>query len=163
VSEGILYAPWRSEFVQSPSSNGCVLCRARDAADRDGLVVHRGELGFVMLNLYPYNSGHLMVVPNRHVGDLPGLSSEERLELFDLCSRSVERLGRAFGPEGFNVGMNIGRVAGAGIEDHVHLHVVPRWAGDTNFMPVLGETKVLSVGMDEVFEKLTRAFAETES
>jgi len=139
-----LWAPWRLEYVQgADEQEGCVFCRAAAGDDEEHLVVRRGELAFVVLNKYPYTSGHLLVAPYRHGVNFPELDDAEALEIHRLGAQGLAALGAVYGPEGFNLGWNIGRVAGAGIVDHGHLHVVPRWAGDTNFMPVLGDVKVI--------------------
>jgi ATP adenylyltransferase len=140
-----LWAPWRLEYVASANEQtGCVFCRAAAAPDdADSLVVHRGEAVFVLLNRFPYSSGHLMVAPIRHVGSLGELSAQEAAEIHSLSTRAVEVLGALFEPDGFNIGWNLGRSAGAGVVDHVHEHVVPRWQGDTNFMPVLADVRVI--------------------
>jgi ATP adenylyltransferase len=154
-----LWAPWRLEYVQSADEqSGCVFCLARDGDDAERLVVHRGERAFVLLNRFPYASGHLMIAPSRHLGALADVSDDEALELHRLSVHAVEALGAVFSPEGFNLGWNLGRVAGAGVVDHVHLHVVPRWAGDTNFMPVLADVKVLPEHLDETRRKLAAAW-----
>jgi ATP adenylyltransferase len=141
-----LWAPWRLEYVQQAGeAEGCVFC-AEAAGELDpgeSLLVHRGESACVILNKYPYSSGHLMVAPARHVGSLAGLTDPEALEIHHLAVMSTDTLARTYGPDGFNLGWNLGHPAGAGIADHVHLHVVPRWSGDTNFMPVLADVKVL--------------------
>jgi ATP adenylyltransferase len=136
---------------------GCIFCekaRLPVERDRESLVVLRGERNFVILNLYPYNSAHLMVVPYSHTADLPGLDGETAGEMMALAQRMVRAIGEEYGPEGFNLGMNLGRVAGAGVADHLHLHVVPRWAGDTNFMPVVGSTKVMPELLERTWERL---------
>jgi ATP adenylyltransferase len=139
-----LWAPWRLEYVtRADEQPGCVFCRAHELSDEDGLVVARGTLAFVLLNKFPYASGHLMVAPYRHVGELGYLSNEEALEIHRLSVSGLGALAETMQPQGFNLGWNLGRIAGAGVLDHVHLHVVPRWAGDTNFMPVLADVKVL--------------------
>jgi ATP adenylyltransferase len=139
-----LWAPWRLEYIQSADEQpGCVFCLAAAQEDAVGLVLHRGDLAFVLLNKFPYASGHLMVAPYRHVGAFEELSADEALEVHRLAAAGLGALSRAMGPHGYNLGWNLGRVAGAGIVDHVHLHVVPRWAGDTNFMPVLADVKVM--------------------
>ena len=139
-----LWAPWRLEYIKrADEEDGCVFCRAADAPDEDGLVVHRGELAFVLLNKFPYSSGHLMVAPFRHAGALGELTDEEALEVHRLANHALDALAAVYQPQGYNLGWNLGRVAGAGVVDHVHEHVVPRWGGDTNFMPVIGRTKVL--------------------
>jgi ATP adenylyltransferase len=145
-----LWAPWRLEYIQSADEQpGCVFCRAVEADDETGLVVNRGRGAVVVLNKYPYASGHLMVAPLRHVGELPALSDEEVLEVHRQATAALEALAEAMSPQGFNLGWNLGRVAGAGVLDHVHLHVVPRWAGDTNFMPVLADVKVMPQALEE--------------
>lgn len=158
-----LWTPWRLEYVRTAGEgDSCIFCdlpaRGDDVA---ALIVARSELSFVVLNRFPYNPGHLMIAPFRHVGDLPGLTDEELDDASRLVRRSVEVIGEASQPGGFNVGMNLGRVAGAGIPGHLHWHVVPRWGGDTNFMPVVGQTKVLPELLDETYAKLRPLFAET--
>ena len=154
-----LWAPWRLEYVQSADEqDGCVFCTARDGDDEERLVVRRGEGAFVLLNKFPYASGHLMVAPNRHVGAFTELDDAEALELHRLTSAAMRALDATFRPEGYNVGWNLGRVAGAGVLDHVHLHVVPRWAGDTNFMPVLGEVKVIPEYLEQTRARLAEAW-----
>ncbi len=137
---------------------GCVFCRAAEASDEEGLVVHRAERAFVLLNKFPYGSGHLMVAPYRHVAELGDLSDEDALEIHRLASSSLGALAEAMRPQGYNLGWNLGRIAGAGIVDHIHLHVVPRWAGDTNFMPVLADVKVLPEHLSETRRKLAAAW-----
>ena len=154
-----LWAPWRLEYVQTADEiDGCIFCAARDGDDESHLVVHRGERAFVLLNRFPYSSGHLMVAPRRHVGEFQELTDEEALELHRLVGQGLAALGEAFAPQGYNVGWNLGRIAGAGIVDHVHCHVVPRWAGDTNFMPVLADVKVLPEHLAETRRKLAAAW-----
>jgi ATP adenylyltransferase len=154
-----LWAPWRLEYIQSADEqDGCVFCRAVEAADADGLVVHRGERAFVVLNKYPYASGHLMVAPNRHEGDFGELTADEALEIHRLASVAVGTLAQTMQPQGFNLGWNLGRIAGAGVLDHVHLHVVPRWAGDTNFMPVLSDVRVIPESLEATRATLAAAW-----
>jgi ATP adenylyltransferase len=154
-----LWAPWRLEYIQSADElPGCVFCRAHAASDDEGLIVHRGELAFVLLNKFPYAGGHVMVAPRRHCGDLRGLSDEEALEIHGLATRTIDVLGSVYAPQGFNLGWNLGRVAGAGVLDHVHEHVVPRWNGDTNFMPVLADVKVMPEHLAETRRKLAAAW-----
>jgi ATP adenylyltransferase len=142
-----LWAPWRMEYIGSAregEDRGCLFCeRPKEGDDEKALILARTELSFAMLNAYPYNSGHLMVAPFRHVGELDEVKDDESLDMQRLLQRCITALKEAMHPDGFNIGMNLGVVAGAGIPDHLHWHVVPRWNGDTNFMPVVGETKVL--------------------
>ena len=138
---------------------GCIFClRKKSSQDKQSLIVFRGKTAFVILNLYPYNPGHVMVVPNRHIGRLDRLSGPEQKELLGLAGKSVNALKRAFRPQGFNLGMNLERVAGAGVLGHIHIHVVPRWNGDTNFMPLVADTKVLSSSLSRTFSQLKKAF-----
>jgi ATP adenylyltransferase len=154
-----LWAPWRLEYIQSADEQeGCVFCRAEAADDEEGLVVRRGERAFVVLNKYPYASGHLMVAPYRHEGEFGELTAEEALEIHRLAAVGLGALSQSMRPQGFNIGWNLGRIAGAGIVDHVHLHVVPRWAGDTNFMPVLAEVKVMPEALEDTRRKLAAAW-----
>ena len=152
-----LWAPWRLEYVAAADEPGrCVFCEPEEQ-----LVVHRGESAFVLLNRFPYTSGHLMVAPLRHEGDFSGLSDSEALEIHQLAKRSLAALLAEYAPDGHNLGWNLGRAAGAGIVDHVHLHVVPRWSGDTNFMPVLADIKVISEALAETTKRLRQRFGES--
>jgi ATP adenylyltransferase len=154
-----LWAPWRLEYIESADDQkGCIFCRARDGEDEEGLVIHRGTNAFVVLNKYPYASGHLMVAPNRHEGEFGSLEGEEALEIHRLAAAGIAALAETTRPQGFNMGWNLGRIAGAGVVDHVHLHVVPRWAGDTNFMPVLADVKVLPEALEATRAKLAEAW-----
>jgi ATP adenylyltransferase len=155
-----LWAPWRLDYIQSVDEQpGCFLCNAAESDDDEAhLVVHRGELAFVLLNKFPYSSGHLLVAPYRHGLNFDDLDGPIALEIHELGARGVRALREVFGPEGFNLGWNIGRIAGAGVPDHGHLHVVPRWAGDTNFMPVLGDVKVLPEHLVATRERLAGAW-----
>ena len=149
-----LWAPWRLAYVaRADEQEGCVLCLAAAGAEEE-LVVHRGRHAYVLLNKYPYASGHLMVAPLRHIGELGDLTDDEALEIHRLAVQGTEALAETFTPQGYNLGWNLGRVAGAGVADHVHLHVVPRWAGDTNFMPVLADVKVLPEYLADTRTKL---------
>lgn len=154
-----LWAPWRLDYIQgADEQEGCIFCRALEGEDEDSLVVRRGELAFVLLNRFPYTAGHLMVAPVRHLGDFGGLAGEEVVEIHRLASAGMAALDAPYGPQGFNLGWNIGRIAGAGVLDHVHLHLVPRWAGDTNFMPVLGDVKVMPEHLAATRRKLAEAW-----
>jgi ATP adenylyltransferase len=159
-----LWSPWRMQYIESaPGSDedleGCIFCAIRDGAE-DDRVLARTELGYVVLNKFPYNPGHLLVVPSRHTGEVEDLDADEHVAMMALLARSIRALRSASQPHGFNVGMNLGRVAGAGIPDHLHWHVVPRWKGDTNFMTVVGETRVLPELVAETRDKLGPYFAE---
>jgi ATP adenylyltransferase len=157
-----LWAPWRLEYVaNADEQEGCIFCLADGGDDEERLVVHRGERGFVLLNKYPYASGHLLVAPRRHVGEFAELTDEEALELHRLAGQVLAALAETFSPQGYNIGWNLGRIAGAGVVEHIHLHVVPRWAGDTNFMPVLADVKVLPEHLTETRRKLAAAWPRT--
>ena len=151
-----LWAPWRSAFVSHRRpSRRCIFCAAwRSRDNRRHRVVARHGQAFALLNLYPYNNGHLLVAPNRHVGALASLRSGEWTDMLRLGQQMTQRLRRALRAQGFNLGLNLGRVAGAGIPGHLHLHIVPRWMGDTNFFPVLAQTKVISQSLDELYRLL---------
>lgn len=155
-----LWAPWRSKYIQEASkgkSDSCLFCRVLEENDDEGnLVVCRGKNVFVILNKFPYNPGHVMIVPRRHVPSLELLGESEGAELFSVTSRTLRVLREVYSPDGFNVGVNIGRVAGAGIEQHVHIHIVPRWSGDANFMPVIAETKVLPESLQDTYKKISQ-------
>jgi ATP adenylyltransferase len=159
-----LWSPWRRAFVEGAadnSSNACFLCAAPAAHDdRAKHILTRAESVYALLNLYPYNSGHLMVAPYAHTGDLANLDPSVAGDLMRVTQRGVAALQRAYQPDGFNVGMNLGKAAGAGVPDHLHVHVVPRWNGDTNFMPVLAETKVLPETLDQTYERLEPFFRD---
>ncbi|AEB94121.1 histidine triad (HIT) protein [Metallosphaera cuprina Ar-4] len=143
--------------ASKPRQEDCLFCRvSRETNDKENLVVCRSQKAFVILNKYPYNPGHIMIVPFRHVPSLELLENDEGLQLFRLTSIALKVLRDIYSPDGFNVGINIGRVAGAGIEQHVHVHIVPRWNGDSNFMPIIGHTKVLPETLDETYKKLNQ-------
>ncbi|MBI4548035.1 MAG: HIT domain-containing protein [Ignavibacteriae bacterium] len=158
-----LFSPWRSKYIEkffhSEDEEGkCVLCEAFQANnDDEHFIIMRGKLCFVIMNLFPYNSGHLMIVPYRHIPNLTELTDDESLEIMALLKKMTVALQRVSHPDGFNIGSNIGRTAGAGIDQHVHFHIVPRWNGDTNFMPTLADTKMISEDMKETLVKLRRA------
>lgn len=155
-----LWAPWRMEYLQAPKTDRCVFCEAaRGTNDPGSQVVARGQRCFVIMNRFPYNAGHVMVVPTRHRGRLQDLDDSELGEMFRYIDYCVRVADRVLHPDGYNVGMNLGRAAGAGITDHLHMHVVPRWAGDTNFMPVVSETKVISEHLQTTQQKLADGFA----
>ena len=155
----ILWAPWRMEYILGEKESGCIFCtRINQDDDKENLILLRGKNDFVIMNKYPYNNGHLMVVPNRHTSEFDSLSDPEKLEMMNLVSKSMNVLKKTVNPDGFNVGLNIGKIAGAGIDDHLHFHIVPRWAADTNFMPVVGQTKIISENLGETWERLKEGF-----
>ncbi len=154
----VLWAPWRIEYIRSPKHDGCIFCDfPKENRDRERLILHRGKHSFVIMNNYPYNPGHVMIAPYRHVGKWEDLTDEELLEIMRLSQLMIKAIKRAMNPDGFNMGVNLGRVAGAGIDDHVHLHIVPRWNGDTNFMPVVADTKVIPESLQEAYDELKKA------
>lgn len=154
----IISAPWREAYIKGgQKQDGCVLCR--DSAREKALVVYEGKNAYVMVNRFPYTGGHLMVVPFRHVSILKDISSDERMELFWLVDISVQALTEAMQPDGFNIGMNIGKSAGAGIESHLHIHVVPRWPGDTNFTTVIGDIRIIPSDVFATAEELKPYFS----
>jgi ATP adenylyltransferase len=157
-----LWAPWRMEFIRADKPKGCIFCdfpAAPPSEDRANLLVHRSAHAFTCLNRYPYNSGHLMVIPRAHVSDLAALSAEQHADLQDELRRAVAVVKKVYAPEGMNVGMNLGKAAGAGIADHLHWHVVPRWVGDNNFMPVLADQRVVVEALDEAWGRVSAGFA----
>jgi ATP adenylyltransferase len=157
-----IWAPWRMVYIGGDHGDNCVFCeKAQSADDEQNLVLLRGEKTFVIMNLYPYINGHLLVMPKRHVGEIEDLDGEEMTELFRMTQKMVKIL-RSFSPQGFNIGVNIGRAAGAGVPGHFHIHIVPRWIGDTNFMPVFGDVRVISESLEGTYKKLKEALAGLE-
>ncbi len=161
-----LWSPWRSNYIESfkekQSDGKCIFCEAveKDITEMDNLVVHKSKSTLVMMNLYPYNNGHLMIIPKRHLGSLEQITTEESHELMDEILLAEKVLQKIFSPQGFNIGANLGRAGGAGIEDHIHFHIVPRWNGDTNFMPAIGEVKVISQDLAETKKRLLAGYSE---
>ena len=154
-----IWAPWRIEYIEMEKPQGCIFCdKPQEARDEENYILYRGEKNFVILNVYPYNPGHLLVAPYRHIANFEELSDEELLEHFQIVRRSVAILKEVFSPGGLNIGVNLGRVAGSGIDDHIHSHIVPRWGGDTNFMPALADTKVIPQALSETYDKLKGKF-----
>lgn len=154
-----IWAPWRIEYIEMKKPEGCILCdKPKENNDALNYILYRGDRNFVIMNSYPYNPGHLMIAPYRHIATPDELSDEELSEHHQIVNQCLRVLKEVFNPSGFNIGMNIGRVAGAGIEEHIHTHVVPRWSGDTNFMPVLSNTRVLPQALAETYEKLKGKF-----
>ena len=156
----LLWAPWRMAYIGGTSPpRGCIFCTALDDDPRERLVLGATRHALVLLNRYPYTSGHLMVAPRRHTADLPGLDAEAHADLADTLRRTVATLERALAPQGMNLGMNLGAVAGAGIADHLHWHIVPRWSGDTNFMTTVAEARVMPQHLLETYDRLRPDFA----
>ena len=157
-----LWSPWRMEYILTPKNDeGCIFCDGLSQPDNPGnLIVHRGSLAFVMLNRFPYTSGHLMIVPFEHQPSLEMLEAATRSEMMELMTRAVEVLRFVYHPQGFNLGANIGELAGAGIVDHVHLHIVPRWGGDTNFMTALGNTRVIPESLEETYRRVRQGWEQ---
>jgi ATP adenylyltransferase len=156
-----IWAPWRIGFIlKGESMSECFLCKyPKEAKDEENLILFRGKCNFIILNAFPYNSGHLMVAPYRHVGNLEDLTDAESKEHFELTRLSIKLLKNVFKPSGFNTGMNLGKTAGAGVADHLHTHIVPRWQGDSNFMPVISDTKVLPESLPMTYKRLKDALS----
>ncbi|RMF57953.1 MAG: HIT domain-containing protein [Calditrichaeota bacterium] len=157
-----LWAPWRIEYILSAKDDTpgrCIFCDLPSQNDdTKNLILYRGENIYVIMNRFPYNNGHLMVVPFHHTGDIQEITSEENLEMMEVVQLCCRALDATMQPHGYNIGMNLGRVSGAGVVDHLHIHIVPRWNGDTNFMPVIGNTKVISEALDKTYQKLLPEF-----
>jgi ATP adenylyltransferase len=155
-----LWAPWRLEYLKGEKSSDCIFCSKPALPDDEAFIVARGTSCFVILNAFPYTNGHVMVAPYEHAGDLRDLQPDASAELMALTQRSLTAIEQVYGPEGFNLGINLGEVAGAGFAGHVHMHVVPRWKGDTNFMPVVGDTRVMPEALPDSWSRLREAFGE---
>ncbi len=154
-----LWAPWRMEYILKEKNEGCIFCEIpKENQDKENYVLYRGKFCFVILNTYPYNNGHIMIAPYAHIKNLEELNRDTINELMSLCQKSISVLKKKMNPQGFNIGANIGRVGGAGILEHVHLHIVPRWQGDTNFMPVISDTKVIPQYLSETYDLLKAGF-----
>ena len=154
-----IWAPWRIKYIQMKKAAGCILCdKPRQSNDALNYILHRGDKNFIIMNSYPYNPGHLMIAPYRHIANLEELTNEELHDHFEIVCRSIKVLRQVFNPTGFNVGINLGKVAGAGIDEHIHTHIVPRWQGDTNFMPVISDVRIVPVALAETYEKLRGKF-----
>jgi ATP adenylyltransferase len=158
-----IWSPWRMEYIENHGKeDGCIFCKAQALADSaENLIVHRGQLAFVIANRYPYTSGHVMIVPVRHLPGLEQLNAAERAEMMELTSLATVVLRKIYGTDAFNVGLNIGEAAGAGVKEHVHIHVVPRWVGDTNFMSALSSTRVLPESLADTWKRLRQGFQST--
>ena len=159
-----IFSPWRYKYISTAGSGeGCVFCRVQEPQkDDENYVVYRGQLNFVILNLFPYTSGHLMIAPYEHTASLASASEATTTEMMNLAKRAQVALEAEYRPDGFNIGMNLGRSAGAGVADHIHLHVVPRWAGDANFVSVVGETRVLPEDLSTTYQKLKKHFEKAK-
>lgn len=157
-----LWSPWRMTYIEnSKSEDGCVFCNAQAKADSaENLIAFRGDFSYVILNRFPYTSGHLMVIPFKHAANIEELDNNIRAEMMELTSRCTTELRKLYKPHGFNVGINMGEAAGAGVLGHVHIHIVPRWAGDTNFMSTVGETRVLPEGLEQTYKRVREAFSQ---
>ncbi len=154
-----LWSPWRMTYIQNDKEEGCVFCDALGQIDgAKNLVVYRGQMAFVILNRYPYTSGHLMIVPYKHTASLLELTSETLSELMVLATKSIQMLSGEYHPQGYNLGMNLGEVAGAGIVEHIHMHIVPRWGGDTNFMSTTAATRVLPEALEDTYLRIVKAW-----
>jgi ATP adenylyltransferase len=154
-----IWAPWRIEYIRAAKPTGCILCdKPKEKKDQENYILFRGKLNFIMLNSYPYNPGHLLVAPYRHIASLENLTEAERNEHYTLVSRGVVVLRKVLNPTGFNLGANLGKVAGAGIDDHFHSHIVPRWQGDTNFITTLGDARVVPQALADSYESLAGKF-----
>lgn len=154
-----LWTPWRMEYLVKDKIDGCVFCHKMcEENDRENLILYRGNTACVLMNLYPYNTGHVMIIPHEHIPGLEDLPEETMAEMMKLLQESIKVLRKVFNPDGFNVGANIGKAAGAGIDTHVHIHVVPRWEGDTNFMPIFAETRVMPEMLPDTYDKLRQEF-----
>ena len=150
-----LWAPWRIKYIQAKKNTGCIFCqKLRQKKDRTNFIVKRGKFVFSILNIFPYNNGHTLIVPYRHIDSLEKLSNDELIEMFEFIKQTTKQIKSKLKAQGFNIGFNIGKVAGAGIDKHLHVHIVPRWEADTNFMPVLSGTKIISQSLEELYNNL---------
>ena len=156
-----LWAPWRIKYLERDNMEGCIFCeKPAENRDEENYILYRGEWAYILLNLYPYSNGHLMVAPYAHVGQLVDMDRATRAEIMELTTFCTRLLSHVSHPAGFNIGANIGKAAGAGFDQHFHMHVVPRWLGDTNFMPVVGNTRVIPESLDDTYRRLKRALDE---
>ncbi|MDP8210976.1 MAG: HIT domain-containing protein [Candidatus Stygibacter australis] len=155
----ILYSPWRMDYINSQKEEGCIFCLEHpEAEDEMHLILYRSDYSFVIMNLYPYNNGHLMVVPRRHTSNLLSLEESERNDLFELVQKTTGIIHKYYHPDGLNIGMNIGKAAGAGIDEHIHVHIVPRWTGDVNFMTSASGVRVIPEKFENAYQRLKEQF-----
>ena len=158
MEEEIIWAPWRIGYIAGKREKGCLFCRVkREKRDKENYLLFRGKYCFIILNAFPYNNGHLMIAPFRHIKEPSQFKEEEVVELWRLVALSIRLLKDVLKPEGFNIGLNLGKIAGAGYPGHLHLHLVPRWSGDTNFMPTVAKTKVISQSLNKLYEELKKS------
>lgn len=153
-----IYAPWRMAYIKGGKQDGCIFCK--DSIRNESFVLFEGENSFIMINRYPYTSGHLMIIPFRHISKVENLTAKEKIEIFNLLDMAIGALEKAMKPEGFNVGINLGKAAGAGVDDHIHVHIVPRWTGDTNFMCTVGDVRVIPEDVAKTWELLRPHFKQ---
>ena len=153
-----IWAPWRIDYIRNKKETGCIFCEKPKHNDKEGLILFRGDNAFTLMNLYPYTNGHIMISPYKHIDNWSGLNKKDKIDILEQIDQTVQVLTEILNPEGFNIGANIGESAGAGIKDHIHFHVVPRWNGDTNFMPVFGNTKIIIEGLIDSWEELNPVF-----
>ncbi|OGE24545.1 MAG: HIT family hydrolase [Candidatus Dadabacteria bacterium RIFCSPHIGHO2_12_FULL_53_21] len=158
----VLWAPWRIKYITGDKEEGCIFCKKpKEGNDKENLILYTGETSFIIMNRYPYSNGHLMTVPYKHTNSFSDLTQDERLDLMNLTAKCLDIL-QVIKPEGFNIGMNLGRTGGAGIDDHLHFHIVPRWSGDNNFMPVIGDVRVMPEYLEETYETLRKHLKSLE-
>ena len=158
----VLWAPWRIKYIAGDKEEGCIFCKKpKEGNDKENLILYTGETSFIIMNRYPYSNGHLMTVPYKHTNNFSDLTQDERLDLMNLTAKCLDIL-QVIKPEGFNIGMNLGRTGGAGIDDHLHFHIVPRWSGDNNFMPVIGDVRVMPEYLEETYETLRKHLKSLE-
>ena len=159
-----LWAPWRMEYILGKKPEDCIFCLGKDEMeDQKRLVLYRSDLSFVIMNRYPYNNGHIMIAPLKHLPNIEDLDTKTVQDMFQLLQKSIEIIRICLKPEGFNIGVNIGKAGGAGIEEHLHIHIVPRWNGDTNFMPVLGDVRVMPEHLEDSYNKLYPYFKKLKN
>ncbi len=158
----VLWAPWRIKYITGDKEEGCIFCKKpKEGNDKENLILYTGQTSFIIMNRYPYSNGHLMTVPYKHTNSFSDLTQDERLDLMNLTAKCLDIL-QVIKPEGFNIGMNLGRTGGAGIDDHLHFHIVPRWSGDNNFMPVIGDVRVMPEYLEETYETLRKHLKSLE-